>query len=99
MLFITLSAGLLFGIVPALRSARVELNQALKNGASGLSGRKWLHRRFGFRDLLASHPLVRDKCLGVVLNKVAMNKLRFYESYGSEDYYSGRYAKYYHGAS
>jgi polysaccharide biosynthesis transport protein len=55
--------------------------------------------RTHIRDLLASHPLVRDKCLGVVLNKVALNKLRFYENYGSEDYYGGRYAKYYHGTT
>jgi succinoglycan biosynthesis transport protein ExoP len=55
--------------------------------------------RTHIRDLLTSHPLVRDKCLGVVLNKVALNKLKLYENYGSEDYYGGRYAKYYHGAS
>jgi succinoglycan biosynthesis transport protein ExoP len=51
------------------------------------------------RDTLASHPLVRDKCLGVVLNKVTMSKLKLYEHYGPEDYYTGRYAKYYHGAA
>jgi polysaccharide biosynthesis transport protein len=49
------------------------------------------------RDTLAAHPLVRDKCLGVVLNKVTMSKLKLYEHYGPEDYYTGRYAKYYHG--
>jgi succinoglycan biosynthesis transport protein ExoP len=51
------------------------------------------------RDTIASHPLVRAKCLGVVLNKVAMSRLRFYENYGPEDYYGGRYAKYYHGGA
>jgi polysaccharide biosynthesis transport protein len=48
------------------------------------------------RDTLASHPIVREKCLGVVLNKVTMNRLKLYEHYGPEDYYTGRYAKYYH---
>jgi len=51
------------------------------------------------RDTLASHPLVHAKCLGVVLNKVTLSKLRLYEHYGSEDYYSGKYAKYYHGGA
>ncbi len=51
------------------------------------------------RDTLASHPIVRDKCLGVVLNKVSMHKLKLYEHYGPEDYYTGRYAKYYHGTA
>jgi polysaccharide biosynthesis transport protein len=51
------------------------------------------------RDTLASHPIVRDKCLGVVLNKVTMSRLKLYEHYGPEDYYSGRYAKYYHHGS
>ena len=48
------------------------------------------------RDTLGSHPIVRDKCLGVVLNKVTMSRLKLYEHYGPEDYYTGRYAKYYH---
>jgi len=51
------------------------------------------------RDTLMTHPIVREKCLGVVLNKVAMSKLRLYEHYGPEDYYSGSYAKYYHHSS
>jgi succinoglycan biosynthesis transport protein ExoP len=48
------------------------------------------------RDTLGSHHIVRDKCLGVVLNKVTMSRLKLYEHYGPEDYYTGRYAKYYH---
>jgi succinoglycan biosynthesis transport protein ExoP len=47
------------------------------------------------RAMLASAPVVGEKCLGVVLNKVAMSKLRLYEDYGPENYYGGRYAKYY----
>jgi polysaccharide biosynthesis transport protein len=47
------------------------------------------------RTTLASAPVVRDKCLGVLLNKVELDKLKLYEDYGSENYYGGRYTKYY----
>jgi succinoglycan biosynthesis transport protein ExoP len=48
------------------------------------------------RATLAQSPTVAQKCIGVVLNKVAMNKLRLYQDYGSENYYGRRYTKYYH---
>src|SRR5262249_12317782 len=48
------------------------------------------------RATLAQAPTVSQKCIGVVLNKVAMNKLRLYQDYGSENYYGRRYTKYYH---
>jgi succinoglycan biosynthesis transport protein ExoP len=38
---------------------------------------------------------LRDKCLGVVFNKVDMKQLRLYEAYGSKAYYSGQYKNYY----
>ena len=44
---------------------------------------------------LAADKLVRDKCIGVVFNKVKLRKLKLYESHGSKDYYHGRYGKYY----
>jgi succinoglycan biosynthesis transport protein ExoP len=39
--------------------------------------------------------MAHDKCLGVLLNKVKLDKLKLYEDYGSENYYGGRYTKYY----
>lgn len=47
------------------------------------------------RDTLRAAPAVYEKCLGVVLNKVDPNKLKYYESYGSMGYYYGRYSSYY----
>jgi polysaccharide biosynthesis transport protein len=38
---------------------------------------------------------VREKCLGVILNKVDAAKLRRYEGYGSLEYYAGKYTSYY----
>ncbi len=44
--------------------------------------------------LQAEHQL-REKCLGVVFNKVNLKKLKLYEAYGSKSYYSGEYSNYY----
>jgi succinoglycan biosynthesis transport protein ExoP len=44
---------------------------------------------------LASDKLLYEKCVGVVFNKVHLGKIKLYESYGSKDYYYGRYSKYY----
>ncbi len=38
---------------------------------------------------------VRDKCLGVVFNKVHLKQLRLYDAHGSKAYYSGQYKNYY----
>ncbi len=38
---------------------------------------------------------VGDKCIGVMLNKVALKKLKLYENYGPDGYYSGKNSKYY----
>ena len=47
------------------------------------------------RTTLESDPQIREKCLGVVLNKVRLQDLRLYDAYGSKAYYSGEYARYY----
>lgn len=47
------------------------------------------------RETLASEPAIREKCVGVILNKVDVNKMKLYQTYGSSDYYRGEYAKYY----
>jgi len=46
---LTLSAGILFGLAPALQAGRANLNETLKAGArtsSGLGPRQWLRRAF-----------------------------------------------------
>jgi succinoglycan biosynthesis transport protein ExoP len=45
------------------------------------------------QDMLATERMVREKCLGVVLNKTDFEKLRLYEDYGSREYYLHKYAK------
>jgi len=47
------------------------------------------------RQVLASDPYVRDKCLGVVLNKVDQERMKLYRAYGSSEYYYSRYSQYY----
>jgi succinoglycan biosynthesis transport protein ExoP len=48
------------------------------------------------RATLDTDRQIRDKCLGVVFNKVNLRKLKLYEAHGSKAYYSGEYAGYYH---
>lgn len=47
------------------------------------------------RDTVLADPLVADKCLGTLLNKVDMDRMKFYRDYGSSEYYQGRYSSYY----
>ncbi len=47
------------------------------------------------RQTLEAEPAVREKCVGVILNKVDLEKMKLYRSYGSEDYYQWRYDAYY----
>ncbi|WP_182422190.1 polysaccharide biosynthesis tyrosine autokinase [Aureimonas sp. ME7] len=47
------------------------------------------------RSALAGNPRIADKCLGVVLNKVDADKMRYYQEFGSNEYYNARYASYY----
>lgn len=47
------------------------------------------------RSTLINEPQVAEKCLGVVLNKVDMDRLKLYRAYGSSEYYYGRFSSYY----
>lgn len=64
---ITLLAGVIFGLVPALHASKPDLNTALKEGAVSSSGgrrlRFWLLRQFGLRDCM----VVAQTALAVVL--------------------------------
>ncbi len=51
--------------------------------------------RRAVRQVLDADPLVRDKCLGVILNKVDQERLKLYRAYGSSEYYYSRYSQYY----
>lgn len=48
------------------------------------------------RHTLETEPVIREKCVGVILNKVDQKKLNLYRIYGSGEYYQSRYHKYYH---
>lgn len=50
------------------------------------------------RQLLQGEPEIRNKCLGVILNKVDHRKLKLYRSFGSSEYYHSEYTKYYQEA-
>ncbi|MFK0385448.1 polysaccharide biosynthesis tyrosine autokinase [Agrobacterium sp. NPDC090273] len=52
--------------------------------------------RRAVRNVLVHEPVIRDKCLGVILNRVDLEKLKLYRAYGSGDYYNSRYTGYYH---
>lgn len=47
------------------------------------------------RQLLSSEPEIYAKCLGAILNKVDMDKMKLYRAHGSTEYYHSRYATYY----
>ncbi len=47
------------------------------------------------RQTLRNEPTIAEKCLGVVLNKVDIEKMRLYREYGSSEYYYSRYSAYY----
>jgi succinoglycan biosynthesis transport protein ExoP len=47
------------------------------------------------QSILDSDKLLYDKCVGVVLNKVQINKIARYENSGSKVYYPGAYSDYY----
>jgi succinoglycan biosynthesis transport protein ExoP len=51
--------------------------------------------RGAVREVLAKERLISDKLLGVVLNKVPMEKLKLYELFESEGYYHRHYENYY----
>lgn len=47
------------------------------------------------RQTLRNEPMIAEKCLGVVLNKVDSEKMKLYREYGSSEYYYSRYSAYY----
>jgi polysaccharide biosynthesis transport protein len=52
--------------------------------------------RQAVRSELEKGRAVMEKCAGAILNKVDGAKSKFYESYGSSEYYAYRYKSYYH---
>jgi succinoglycan biosynthesis transport protein ExoP len=48
------------------------------------------------QNILTSDNALYEKCIGVIFNKVNLQKVNLYEGYGSKDYYYSRYSKYYH---
>jgi len=51
--------------------------------------------RNAVRSVLRAEPAIRDKCLGVVLNKVDQDRMKHYIDFGSIDYYAPETSKYY----
>lgn len=47
------------------------------------------------RSSIQNEPRLRQKCAGVILSKVDTEKMKMYQDFGSEEYYSSRYAAYY----
>jgi polysaccharide biosynthesis transport protein len=45
--------------------------------------------------MIAGDGLIYDKCIGVVFNKVQLDKMRLYEKQGSKDYYYRQFHEYY----
>lgn len=46
-------------------------------------------------EVLDANPQVRDKCIGVILNKVDQDRLKLYHDHGSSDFYYSKYSQYY----
>lgn len=44
---------------------------------------------------LGNNAAVSAKCAGVILNKVDANKMKFYQTYGSSEFYASKYTSYY----
>jgi succinoglycan biosynthesis transport protein ExoP len=51
--------------------------------------------RHAVRAILRSEPHIASKCIGVILNKADMDKVRLYGHYGSAEYYTSDYTPYY----
>jgi polysaccharide biosynthesis transport protein len=51
--------------------------------------------RGAVRSALSRERAIRDKLLGVIMNKVNMNKVHIYQHFDSDGYYYKRYDKYY----
>lgn len=50
------------------------------------------------RQTLENEPQVVEKCLGVVLNKVDMERMKLYRTFGSNEHYYSSYSSYYREA-
>lgn len=55
----------------------------------GHTSRKLVH------SLLATNPTIRNKCVGVILNRSDEAKLKLYRSYGSAEFYHQEYTQYF----
>jgi polysaccharide biosynthesis transport protein len=55
--------------------------------------------RGAVRTILSKERLIKDKLLGVILNKVDMSKLKDYEHFGSDGYYHDQFQSYYNHPS
>jgi succinoglycan biosynthesis transport protein ExoP len=51
--------------------------------------------RIMVQNILTSDNALYEKSVGVLFNKVNLQKVNLYEGYGSKDYYYSRYSKYY----
>ena len=47
------------------------------------------------KSIVDCNPFIRDKCLGVVLNKADMDQMKLYRTYGSSEYYYSSFGSYY----
>ncbi|RRH92816.1 hypothetical protein EH240_30890 [Mesorhizobium tamadayense] len=47
------------------------------------------------RESLNNNPILADKCIGVLLNKVDIKRIKLYQKFGSAEFYSERYSQYY----
>ncbi|MER8503655.1 MULTISPECIES: Wzz/FepE/Etk N-terminal domain-containing protein [unclassified Mesorhizobium] len=47
------------------------------------------------RESLNNNPILADKCIGVLLNKVDLKRIKLYQKFGSAEFYSERYNQYY----
>jgi uncharacterized protein involved in exopolysaccharide biosynthesis/Mrp family chromosome partitioning ATPase len=57
---------------------------------------EWGSTARGFvRETLEADPILADKCIGVLLSKVDIKKIKRYRKFGSAEFYRSRYSKYY----
>jgi Mrp family chromosome partitioning ATPase len=47
------------------------------------------------RESVDNNPILADKCIGVLLNKVDKKKIKRYQKFGSAEFYSSRHRQYY----
>jgi len=52
--------------------------------------------RSAVKKTLMMNSAVAAKCAGVILNKVDTDKMRYYQSFGTSEFYYSQYSRYYH---